>query len=297
MTCPNKTSPIDIVKTDSNNCTYKCDYSFHYQYTSVRVKNNGDYLEYQFNKQTNPVKFNNKYYNVDSMRIYQKSLHTYNNQKADAELLIIHNEPYTNEILIVCVPILKGKVNSSSPSELDILIDQTSQMANNINSSAKLTINNFTLNSLVPKKPFYYYVGTLPYIPCTKNIKYIVYDIKDSLNIQINSYDEQLTNIISENNIISIKDKTEKVSYSYNKDGPNKNILEDDIYIDCQPTGDNGDVLISKKISVPSVNNEIGKYLGLGLLIIIVIIILYYVIKNYLSKILDALNFSRDNSS
>lgn len=296
MTCPNKTSPIDIVKNESNDCTYKCDFSFHYQYTSVSVINYGDYLEYKFNKQTNPVKFNNKYYNVDSMLIYQKSLHTYNNKKADAELLIIHNEQHTNEILIVCVPILKGKLNSSSPSELDILIDQTSQMANNINSSAKLTINNFTLNSLVPKKPFYYYVGTLPYIPCTKNIKYIVYDIKDSLNIQINSYDEQLTNIISENNIISIKDKTKKVSYSYNKDGPNKNILEDDIYIDCQPTGDNGDVLISKTISVPSVNNEIGKYLALGLLIIIVIIILYYVKKYFLSGILETLNL-RNNSS
>lgn len=287
MNCTNTTSPIDIVKMNSKKCNLKCDFSFDYKYTSVRVTNKDEYFLYTFDRENiSPVIFNNEKYNVDSMRLYQPSLHTYNGKNTDAEILIIHNHVLTNNNLIVCIPI---KNNSSSQSQLDLLINQSSQMANKKNSSAKLTINNFSLKSFVPKKPFFFYNGTLPYVPCNGIINYIVYDINDSLSILNNSYNN-LKTIISKNNITSIKGK----NVYYNKNGPNKNNLGDEIYIDCQPTGDNGEILISKSISVPNVNPKVGKYLTYTLLSIIVVIILYYVIKFLLTNIFGPLYKNKD---
>lgn len=288
MSCTNTTSPIDIVKMNSKNCDLKCEYSFDYQVTGVRAVNKGEYILYTFDKQnTNPVIFNNQKYNVDSMRLYQPSLHTFNGKKTEAEILIVHNNVITNNNLIVSVPI---KNSSSSQSEMDILINQVSQMANNKNASAKLTVNNFSLKTLVPKKPYFYYKGTLPYVPCNGNVDYIVYDINDSLSIMNNSYNN-LKNIITKNKINSIKGK----QVFYNKNGPIKNNnLGDEIYIDCQPTGDNGEVLISKSIDNVNINPKLGKNIAYGFLTLILVIILYYIVKYLWINIFSPLFYDRD---
>lgn len=299
MSCQNPTSPNDIVINKNNTCSQYCVFNFDYKITSVNVRNRGKYLLYTFDDQTRPVKFNNHNYKVVSMRIYRPSLHTYNNKPAHAEILIIHNQQIennnynvsTNNKLIVCVPIIEG---SNSESILDVLIKQTSTIANNKNNEiSSLYIPEFTLNTLVKNKPFYFYKGTLPYEPCGGSINYIVYDINNSLNIQNDSY-KKLQKIISKHNITSIKNNGDNIFY--NENGPNNNNLGNDIYIDCEPTGDNGEILISKSINFPSVNPLIGEYLSFSLLIVIIVIVLYYVIKFLKNKISGVFELKKNNS-
>jgi carbonic anhydrase len=285
MNCTNRTSPVDIVKMNTTDCKLKCEYSFDYEVTGIRSFNKGNYILYNFDTQNNPpVVFNNEKYNVESMRLYQPSLHTFNGEKADAEILILHNNVMTNTHLIVCVPI---KNNSSSESEMDKLINQTSQMANTKNTSAILTINNFSLKSIVPKKSFFSYLGTFPYVPCNGIVNYIVYDINNSLSIMNNSF-INLQNIITENKINTI---TNDSGIFFNKDGPKKNNLEDDIYISCQPTGHNGDILISKTIDNNIIiDPKISKIILYIFLSIIALIVIYYIKNKIWSDISGILN-------
>lgn len=272
MSCTNTTSPIDIIKMNSKTCDLKCEYTFDYQITSVRAVNKGEYILYTFDKEnTSPVIFNGDKYNVEGMRLYQPSLHSFNNRKTDAEILIIHNNIFTNKSLIVCVPIQNS---SNGQSEIDILINQVSKMANNKNSITNLSLNNFSLKSLVPNKPYFYYQGTLPYIPCDGKINYLVYDINDSLKIMNNTYNN-LKKIIKNNNINSIKGK----QAFYNKDGPSNNNLGDDIYIDCQPTGDSGEILISKSIDNINFDPKLKKIILYTFYLLLFIVILYYLLK------------------
>jgi carbonic anhydrase len=280
MTCTNRTSPVDIVKMNTTKCNLKCEYSFDYEVTGIRASNKGNYILYNVDPQnTPPVVFNNEKYNVTNMRLYQPSLHTFNGVKADAEILILHNNVITNKNLIVCVPI---KNSSSSENNMDKLIIQTAKLANTNNTNdtnATLNINNFSLKSIVPNKSFFYYEGTFPYIPCDRKVDYIVYDINNSLSIMNNSF-TKLQNIITENNINTM---TNNNKLFYNKDGPKNKKLEDDIYISCQPTGENGDRLISTTIDNnitinPKIKNII-LYIFYIILTIIGLIIIYYVGK------------------
>ena len=98
---------------------------------------------------------------------------------------------------------------------------------------------------MVPRTPFYAYTATLPYRPCNGKYDYVVYD-KNTSAITINSASfSRLKMLITAN---QYRTKTGTPLF-YNKFGPSTegSSLGDDIYIDCQPTGGEGETLISKE--------------------------------------------------
>ena len=101
MTCESATAPINIIDASTKDCKGKCDYSFFYQNTSGYVKNyNNQYL--LVNIQDNTIStFNSKSYQIEEIRIYSPSLHTYGGTKADGEFLIIHKNINGPDKLIV----------------------------------------------------------------------------------------------------------------------------------------------------------------------------------------------------
>lgn len=257
MSCPNATAPIDIVNNNAETCDKKCDIAFDYPNTSVTAQNKGDYIRFSFDKSsTPPVYFNKEKYDVQEMRLFQPSLHTFSGSRASAEIIIVHNNVSSSKTLLVCVPILN---NGSKSAELDALINQVAQKANSINSSANINLNVFSLKNLVPSKPYYFYNGTLPYIPCNGNNDIIVYDKQYGINITGSTY-VNLKQILTSS---SYDIHTPPNGFFYNQNGPsNFTGGGDDIYFECNPTGSDGEILIGqeKTSSSGGPKVDLGKY-------------------------------------
>ena len=88
------TAPLNIVQNLQTNkiCKLKCAYQFTYAPTSLRIFNAGSFIIMTTDEAaTPPVNYNDINYNVQTTILVQPSLHKYNGQHADAELIITHS--------------------------------------------------------------------------------------------------------------------------------------------------------------------------------------------------------------
>jgi carbonic anhydrase len=240
MNCTNSTAPIDInISNITGKCDLKCKFSFNYQENnSVSVINRGDYLllSYQ-NGATSPVNFNTYKYDVKEIRLYMPSLHSYNGFKTQAELVIVHNPITGTKPLLVCIPVKEGENDTPSSILLKNIINNADSI---INSSININLPNFNLNLFVPRKPFFSYSGTNPYLPCGGTNDFIVYGLIDS-NIYISKSTIQSLKSIIKQNGYNISQNNQLY---YNELGPELTDGSDDIYIDCQPVGQSDEEIL-----------------------------------------------------
>ena len=143
------------------------------------------------------------------------------------------------------VPIVSGAgANAADGSKIiaDVVNNAPTTSADGI---VSYNIADFNLNYIVPKSAYYSYEGTFPY-SCTNNAQYsyIVFNKNDtSLFIDEDTLSKLQTLISSADTTIY----TKAVSY-YNATGTVSNGFNGDgqIYIDCQPTGEDGEILYSE---------------------------------------------------
>lgn len=237
MSCPNATSPINIsLSSITGKCDYKCAYNFNYNNSSCIATNRGDYLSLSYdNSSTHPVIYNASNYDVNEIRLYTPSLHSYSGSKTDGELIIIHN-PITGAVpLLTCIPIKSNNNSSVSSLLFKTIVDNVANSAPADGETTTISLGNqqFNLNDLVPKKPFFAYSATEPYQPCSTNVNLLVYD---SLTVSLDIMPDTLTKLqsIIQNNSYDIKTGPKLF---YNEKGPNVG-GGGDIYIDCQPVGE-----------------------------------------------------------
>lgn len=304
MSCSSSDAPIDISSSNSSGkCELKCDYKFRYQSSSCVGKNMGDYISLSYdNTSSSSVTFNLISYVVKEVRIYHPSLHSFNGNKLDAEMVIVHTSN-TGEIpLLVCIPIRISNSTSISSGFFRDVVTTMSKNAPSEGDSTTIKISNYNLNFIVPKKPFYSYTGKEPYQPCSEKVNYVVYDASEiCLDIPQNIYDN-LKKIVKENYY-----KTKSgLPFFYNSKGPNT-ATSDDIYIDCQPVGKSeetidivNDTSFSSDYSFEDLkNNDFFKFI-IGIIIFLTIIYLLYslasmfkIISKSMNKAGDMLNISR----
>lgn len=245
--CPNATAPVNIVNNPELVCDLKCDYSFNYPNSSLNVTNRGEYLSLKTDAANNPpVTFNANKYDVTEMRIYQPSLHHYSGKKAAAELIIIHSGVSSQGNLLVCVPIVLGSSSTSNPESsniLDLIVSDVAKTANSKGKKTTVTIPIFSIDKLVPVKPYFSYTGTLPYSPCNGEYDYVVFS-KDNdafLSITALAY-TSLKKVISANSYTNRKNSK---GVFYNKNGPSNGTSgSGDLYMECLPTGSEGEALV-----------------------------------------------------
>lgn len=236
MSCPNATAPIDISMSKiTGKCMYKCSYGFQYNNSSCIATNRGDYISISYDKSSSPpVLYNASGYDVQEIRLYIPSLHSYNNSKTDGELIIVHTSKTGSRPLLVCIPIKSNNTSSTSAQFFKTLIDTVSSSAPSEDETTTVNIPKFNLNDLVPRKPFFSYSATEPYQPCSENMEYIVFSpLQGSLDIM----PESLTTLqsIIRSNPYDIKTGP---SLFYNDKGPSMGGGgSGEIYIDCQPVG------------------------------------------------------------
>lgn len=256
MDCPNATAPINIVRSlNSGDCDLKCDFQPGYHTTSLSAENRGEFIRLTFDSDNKPpVLFNKEQYNVTDARIYQPSLHRYGGTQLPAELIISHQNTSQNKELLVCIPIIDS---ASSEGIVDALIDQVAIKANSLGGKTAIGMSRFTLSDLVPMKPYYSYTGTLPYLPCMKDgVEYVVYGQQHAIQIKSGTL-KKLKKVINENNYQPHKNPD---GFFYNKNGPSLGNTGGEIYIECNPTGEDGKVLVPEgDVSGENIAENIGE--------------------------------------
>lgn len=222
------TSSIDITsKNIYGNCDLKCNYSFNYPESNLIAKNNGVFISLKYENNSNPaVLYNGSKYNINSINIYSPSLHLYNGEKASGELIIEHQPIMGGKNLYVCIPIYQSLDQSDGSILLNKIITDISKKAPVANNITNLNISNFTLQNIIPKKPFYSYIGS-------EDIDgdFIVFGINSGIPLS-ETILSSLSKIISPFTITLGGDKL-----FFNSKGPNADLPEQGIYISCQPTG------------------------------------------------------------
>lgn len=242
MSCEKSTAPINITDKPNGSCNLKCKYTFKYKDTTTVLKNKKFYLSLTHERSyPAPVKYNDFDFNVDEIRMYSPSLHSYNGNKTDAELIIRHSS-INGGLLFVCIPVVKTEQTNNSTAFFEHIISNANLYAKTDDESTVIK-QPMNLNIFVPTTKYYSYNGTLPYPPCTGDHSFVVFSKNDkNAFTMINT-----TSLIALKKIILETNFPVKTGdFFVNTEGANDNITNtttDDIYIDCSPVDDDGNIV------------------------------------------------------
>lgn len=234
------TAPIDIsMKSIKGKCNQFCLYSSKYTPTSSIGTNQGNYISLTYdNGSTNPVVYNRQNYVVEQMRLYFPSLHTFGGNKMAGEFVIIHTPVMGGDALIVCVPIKPTGIQSASAMMIAKTVQTISKKAPNSGETVQV-FTKLDLSKLMPKAPYFSYVGTLPFPPSTGKVNFIVFNVTNgAFDVDPNVLNG-LNGVITPHTIQTIQRtvRSHDGNVFYNAKGPTAMSQENEIYIECAPTG------------------------------------------------------------
>ena len=245
MSCPNSDSPINISTTANVlSCEVFCSYMHQYKDSACTATYFPDHIKLSYDATTSAaVTFNNEGYNVREVNIYAPSVHTYNDNSADAEMLIIHDG--AGKKLIVSIPLVQSNATGASAKILDDIIGKFSSTVDKTktNDSQLINVQNYNMENFIPNSPYYFYMGGAPFSPCDGQYSFVVFDkTKSPVTIGSDTL-KTLTALIQPSGIGAIS----RSDYYYNSSGPNvkpgSNGNKDEIYIECNPAGEDGEIL------------------------------------------------------
>jgi len=210
----------------SGSCDLKCAYNFKYSESNTTAKNNGVMISLTYdNSSVPPVTYNNQRYTVSNILITCPSIHSFNGALAAAEICIEHVPVKGGPNLFVAIPMISSSESSTASNLITEIIQSVSTNAPSNGDSTNLNISGFTLQNIVPEKPFFTY--TAP-----DNNEWIVFGIMYAIPLS-SSILITLGQIIKPFPI-----PTPGNELFINKRGPNSSgKMGDGIYISCQPTG------------------------------------------------------------
>jgi len=270
-------------QTMSGKCDEKCFYSYQYTTTSTsKAQNFGSFISLTYDKSSvPPVVFNSLHYEVETIELYSPSIHTFTNGVADAEIIIQHSSLQSGSPLLVCIPILSyGVVSSEGTLLLEQIVDAiVSKPLLQYGDPMNVPVTQFTLNSIVPTSAFYYYISP------TSNANIIVYDTSNAIFLDAG----KIKGLQSLYSLPSSDPYQPSDTLYYNEGGANKvNVTDDNIYIDCSPTGntrEKKEVEFNKKSSQ---NDLINTFTNPAIVLLlftvsfVVIIIIYYTVFKFI---------------
>jgi hypothetical protein len=280
MTSNNQPQTINISSQNIyGNCDLKCSYNFKYEDSNSTATNNEFFISLTYDKgTTSPVVYNAQNYFVSKINIYSPSIHMFNDNLVNGELVIEHAPETGGEILYVCIPLFESTNSSDASNLLTEVIQSVVTNAPSVNESTNLNISNFNLDTVVPKKPFFSYSGT---VGLTGQV--IVFGV---------NYAIPLNNSILTNLAKIIKPYPITVSGGnlfFNSKGPNSTqVSSEGIYISCQPTGSSAEEMQVTYDNKNPVNYNMNSILNnptfikiIQILTGCIIFILIFLILNY----------------
>jgi hypothetical protein len=286
--------------TVKGNCDMKCDYNFKYHNSNSIATNETTYIQISYeNSGIPPVTFNNIKYNVDFIQLYFPSYILYNGETSPATLIIAHTSVSDGSVLYVFLPIIISEDNTKASTLLNSIISSVSTNAPNAGESVTLSISDFTLQDIIPKKPFYTWTD-----PNASNFTFLCYDLNNAVSISQTSYNS-LIKIISSytstntpSNLqaaINSGNTTNIASFYYNSKGPNTSSTgDDDIYISCQPTGnseeDENVTFKKSKNSTTTFDTDLSKILKNPFVVYVLYGIVFLILLVFLNMIINILS-------
>ena len=265
-------------------CEQKCSYNFKYPETNLTAKNNGIMINLKCDNSNIPsVVYNNEKYDVSNISIVSPSIHIFNGATINAEILIEHIPIKGGPHLVVCIPIIESSDSSISGNLITEIIQNVSSSAPSDGETTTLNLSEFTLNLIVPKKPFYTYTGT---DNNNSMSNFIVFSNLDAIPLNSTTL-TSLSQIIKPFPFPTLGEKL-----FYNAKGPN-NVVSDGIYISCKPTGssrEETDVSYSKNQPVYDMSILKNPYALLFLQFILgcIIFIVIFLMLNYAFTLLTS---------
>ena len=210
----------------SGKCDLKCAYNFRYSESNSTARNNEVMISLTYdNSNVPPVLFNNQKYNVNSIFITCPSVHTFNGSQAAAEIIIEHTPVVGGPQLNVAIPIISSSESSTASNLITEIIQSVATNAPSSGNSTNLNLTGFTLQNIVPNKPFYSYTDS-------GNNEWIVFGILFAIPLSSGTLNT-LGQIIKPFPL-----PMSGGSLFLNSSGPNSTgTVGDGIYISCRPTG------------------------------------------------------------
>lgn len=281
----------DINTNNPVKCNLKCIYWYNYGNSTCRIRNEKKYIMVPYDG-TSQVTFNTVTYNPKYITIFKPALHKFNGSKADAELIIFHTSP-TGQGLLVSIPILSS--DSVNSTYLNQIIDQ---IPNEGEDETNINIPNFNLNNVIPKAPYYFYKNNLIWNSTSRMIyNYVVFNPSQGYVSVSSIMLKKLSKMIHP---LRLNGEFRGLVY-YNTNGTtNNNQLGDDqIYIDCKPTGEYGEVIDNNNPTTTDDSydtDSINKTMEFvySFLYVIVGFIFFYIIYNIFIKSLSKNDLGKD---
>ena len=268
---------IDITpKNISGKCDLKCAYNFKYLESNSTAKNNGVMISLSYeNGSIPPVLFNNQKYIVSNIMLVSPSIHTFNGSQASAEIIIYHSPEIGGPQLNVAIPIISSSESSTASNLITEIIESVATNAPSKGNTTNLNLNGFTLQNIVPNKPFYSYTES------DKN-EWIVFGILFAIPLNSKTL-KILSQIITPFPLPTIVGKL-----FLNSSGPNTTgMLGDGIYISCKPTGSSEEeTTVEYSKNTPSydfsnITNSPNAMLIIQIVIGCIIFIIVFALINY----------------
>lgn len=240
------TAPINLIPASFSTCTRKCEYVLGYKKSSFQIEVKDNHLLFKPLFGSATMIYNGSTYAVYDMRLYLGNLHEWDSSGCDVELQITHKTLNGDNTLIVCIPVMKDG-NGSSVNDL---IDPV----NNADPSVE-----YDISRLIPSANYYSYSGTGQFNKLFRGITYVLFDKSDSLYISKTKLEQlsgglKLTKIDFDNSEPVRMDSTDTtggaapVQYSSSVPKSGQGVI-DDIYIECKPTGDEGEEEVDRNTS------------------------------------------------
>jgi len=261
------TQNINITSSNiSGSCDYKCSYSFKYNESSSTAKNTGVSIDLTYDSAN--VIFNNQKYTIGSISIFSPSIHYFNGATMSGEIVITHNPVTTGNILKVCIPFTTSSESSTTSNIITQIIDKVASNAPSEGETTNLNISNFNIQTIIPRKPYFYYNNN--------NTDWIVFGSLEAIPLSSTTI-STLQQIIKPFPI-----PTPGGELFYNSKGPISGLpISDGIYISCQPTGSSEEetaVTYDKQTTSFDFSNILQSPIFQMLIMIIVGIILFIII-------------------
>jgi len=259
------TAPLDIVvnKQTEKLCKLKCSYQFTYQTTSLQIQNVGSFLVMNTDETaTPPVIYNDNPYTIVACALLTPSMHTFAGKNADAELIIMHQKVNSQKYLFVCVPIKSSSTSTDdSATYFDLIMAEVAQTAPASGQNTIFVNNTFSLKSMVPMAPYYSYTGSHPFFTgdiCPNildnetsyepfmNMDYIVFHIDDAITMSPQALRILKQVIPTKFPFVTVPESQNPKGLFFNPNGPVP-AVKGEIYIDCRPTGADGEILVTAR--------------------------------------------------
>lgn len=275
-------SLIDIPSSVTTKCSLQCNYWFDYKdCPKVKVSTASNYLKINYDGAGSNVMYNSAVYKIaasNAISICVGGIHRFGSPatRPPLEMVIKHESQATSSELYVCIPITtSGNISSNNPIE-NIITSYYPTKSNPV-----VYTPNFNLNYVIPKSSYMVHTGAY-HGQSKQNSTYIVFPI--------NSF--KISNQAIQSLIQSMSPYTElratNKSLIQNEKGTTVNGFSGDgqIYIDCQPTDSEGEIVVKETI-VPAnfykFNMSSMIYLIVVVISCILLIVLYQKIKDFFS--------------